>query len=109
MKSPRAINEIGPHHGGACEAIPSGQLWPLDFLHARCGYGSRARALAIKAGLPVYTWQKRRWIFTDDLIAFLKREGAKGEQDDGEQHDDAAECLLDPKFSGNGCEGTAKT
>jgi hypothetical protein len=50
-------------------------MWPLEFLHSRCGYGARARAAAIKGGLPIYRWQKRSWIFTDDLIDFLRRHG----------------------------------
>jgi hypothetical protein len=56
----------------------------LDFLHSHCGYGARARAEAIKAGLPVYRWQKRARIFTDDLIALLRREGLKQEQGDSD-------------------------
>jgi hypothetical protein len=57
--------------------IPPGQLWPLEFLHSELGYGARARAATIKAGLPVYVWQKRSWFLTDDLIALIRREGVK--------------------------------
>lgn len=81
MKHPR--NVPGPHRGPAIlQPIPSSQLWPLEFFHSVCGYGSQARAEAQRLGLPVYTWARRSWISTDDLIAFLKREGVKSEQGD---------------------------
>ena len=82
MKRPRtgnqAGNEAGPHRPAVpAEAIPAGQLWPLDYLRTRCGYGSSARAAAIRAGLRVFRWGKRSWVLTDELIAFLIREGSK--------------------------------
>jgi hypothetical protein len=81
MTRPRNIP--GPHRPGPTEPIPAGQLWPLHFLHTRCGYGSQARAAAIKAGLPVYRWSKRAWIYTDDLIDFLRREGRRSDSESG--------------------------
>ncbi len=63
------------HRAIPAKPIPPGQMWPLEFLHSRCGYGTRARAAAIKAGLPVYKWQKRAWIYTTELIDFLRRHG----------------------------------
>jgi hypothetical protein len=55
------------------KAILPGRMWPLSSLHRRCGYGDRARAAMIEAGLPVYRYHKRAWIFTDELIDFLRR------------------------------------
>jgi len=72
-RSPK--NKVGPHRPNPAKPIPPGQMWPLSFLHTRCGYGARARAAAIKAGLPVHRWQKRAWIYTDDLIEFLRKKG----------------------------------
>jgi hypothetical protein len=99
MNRPR--NEAGPHRPGPSEPIPGGQLWPLDFLRTRCGYGARARAAAIKSGLPVYRWQKRAWVFTDELIAFLRRESSRCDQGDGGMCE-----VTDLSFSGNGCGET---
>ncbi len=72
-------DQYGEHRTIPAKPIPPGQMWPLSFLHSRCGYGARARAAAIKAGLPVYRWQKRAWIYTDDLIAFIRRQNAPQE------------------------------
>jgi hypothetical protein len=74
-RSPR--NQAGPHRHSAVKAIPPGQLWPLSFLHTKCGYGARARAEAIRLGLPVFRWQKRAWVYTDDLIEFLRNAGRR--------------------------------
>jgi hypothetical protein len=93
----------GSRRSGPAEAIPSGQLWPLEFLHTRCGYGARARAATINAGLPVYLWQKRKWFLTDEFIALVRREGLS--RDQGEA---AAEGITDSLLYGNGC-GKAKT
>jgi hypothetical protein len=80
-----ARNTPGPHRPGPSgepQPIPPGQLWPLEFFHTVCGYGSQSRAEAIRLGLPIYRWARRSWILTDDLIVFLKREGARGDQDE---------------------------
>ena len=105
MSSPTPPNPAAdrPRRSGPAEPIPSGQLWPLESLHTRCGYGARARAATIKAGLPVYVWQKRKWFFTDEFIALVRREGLK--RDQGEA---VAEIATDSLLSGNGC-GKAKT
>ena len=99
MISPTAPNPAadGPRCSGPSEPIPSGELWPLEFLHTRCGYGARARAATIKAGLPVHVWQKRKWFFTDDFIALVRREGLKREKGEA-----AAENGADSLLSGNG-------
>lgn len=68
-----SMSTTNPRRRAPAKPIPSGEMWPLSFLHSRCGYGARARAAAIKAGLPVYRWQKRAWISTDDLIDLLRR------------------------------------
>jgi hypothetical protein len=68
-----AHNAAGPHRPAPAEPIPPGELWPLEFLHSRCGYGARARKAAIEGGLTVYRWQKRAWIYTTELIEFLRR------------------------------------
>ena len=86
MRHPR--NEAGPHHGPVeVQPIPAGQMWPLECLNTKCGYGSDARAKAIRLGLPVYRWARRSWIYTDDLIAFLKREGKDDQDQDGRTQD----------------------
>ena len=83
MSSPAPPNRAtdGPRRSSTAEPIPSGQLSPLESLHTRCGYAP-ARAATIKAGLPVYVWQKRKWFFTDEFIALVRREGLKRDQGD---------------------------
>lgn len=78
MTRPRSSrNTAGPHRPNTVKAIPPGQMWPISFLHSRCGYGARARSAAIAAGLPVHRWQRRAWIFTSDLIDFLRTNGGR--------------------------------
>lgn len=78
MSRPRSSsNAAGPHRPSRVRSIPRGQLWPLSYLHSRCGYGPRARAAMIAAGLPVIRYQRRAWISTTDLIAFLTRVGRR--------------------------------
>ena len=96
-------NEAGPQHGSPSEPIPSPASCGPWNSFIRVAGTVRVPAAAIKAGLPVYRWQKRLWISTDDLISLLMREGATGEQDD-----DAADGLVDSRFSGNGCGGTTQ-
>jgi hypothetical protein len=69
-----ARNQAGPHRPGPSEPIVPGELWPLEFLHARLGYGDRARAALVAAGLSVFRFHKRKWFRTDDLIAILTRQ-----------------------------------
>jgi hypothetical protein len=64
-------NTAGPHRPTPAEPIPAGQVWPIRLLHDRLGWGARARAAAIKQGLPVHRWGKWAYIATDDLIQFL--------------------------------------
>ncbi len=73
-------NAAGPHRTTPSgQPIRPGEMWPLSHLHTICGYGARARAEAIRLGLPVFRWQKRAWILTDDLISFIRRQGGDGQ------------------------------
>ncbi len=103
MKHPRPSNQAGPRHAIPAEPITPGQLWPLSFLHTKCGYGARARARMIQEGLPVLRWGKRSWILTDDLIRFLQREGQRA-ADEGASHSESGRkvALSHETSDGNG-------
>ena len=73
MKHPRPANQAGPHHAIPSAEIRPGELWPVRLLADRLGWGSRAKAAAVKQGLRVFRWGRFSYVKTDDLIALLTR------------------------------------
>ncbi len=74
MKRPSG-NNAGPHRPtpteSAPEAIKPGELWPVGLLHTRLGWGSRAKAAAVRQGLKVQKFGRFSYVKTDDLITLL--------------------------------------
>lgn len=69
----RQRNAPGPCRQTPAEPIRAGELWPIALLNTRLGWGARARAAAIRRGLPVYRFGRWAYIATDDLMTFLTR------------------------------------
>jgi len=53
----------------------------------------------IAEGLPVYRWGKRSWVFSDDVIAFLRQHGQRA---DGEGALDSQSGGQSAETAGNG-------
>jgi hypothetical protein len=67
-------NQARPHRAPrSLEPIVPGQLWPVELLRLKLGWGARTRAAAFRDGLPAFRYGRQKFILSDDVIAFLTR------------------------------------